>query len=475
VSGRTAREVREALGHPIVDADGHTIEVTPVLLEHLDEVGGPAAVDAYRRFPVKRQFVLDDGDPYNTEDSGSWVWPTRNTYDRASATFPALYAARAEELGIDFSVIYPSEGLFASQIGDTDLRLAACRAYNRYAAETFAPHAAQLTPAAVIPCHTPAEAVDELTYAVRELGMKAAVLRSFVKRPPRVPGGPERIDVLALGSDHDYDPVWQACVDLGVAATFHSSATYGGRSLAANYSYNHIGILAAGGEGIAKALFMGGVTRRFPTLNFAFLEGGVGWGISLYADLLAHWERRSAGRVDAYDPAELDVEQFVELAARHGGARVQAHLDELRTMFARPQPEVRDRDNFAAVAMTDAHEMVDLFAERFWFGCEADDPVTAHAFDRRVNPFGVALKATLGSDNAHWDVVDMAGVVPEAYEMVERGLLDHEQLRAFAFTNAVELHAGMNPAFFAGTTVEADAAAVMATATATAAQRPRVP
>ena len=32
------------------------------------------------------------------------------------------------------------------------------------------------------------------------------------------------------------------------------------------------------GEAVCKALFMGGVTRRFPALKFAFLEGGVGWG-----------------------------------------------------------------------------------------------------------------------------------------------------------------------------------------------------
>ena len=95
----------------------------------------------------------------------------------------------------------------------------------------------------------------------------------------------ERLDFLALGSDHDYDPVWAACAELGVAATFHSSATYGGRNQIPNYSYNHIGVLAAGGEAIAKALFMGGVTKRFPQCNFAFLEGGVGWAVNLYGDL----------------------------------------------------------------------------------------------------------------------------------------------------------------------------------------------
>jgi len=258
---------------------------------------------------------------------------------------------------------------------------------------------------------------------------------------------------VALGSDHDYDPVWAACQELGVAATFHSSATYGGRNQIANYSYNHIGILAAGGETIAKALFMGGVTRRFPGCNFAFLEGGVGWAVSLYADLIGHWERRRAGRVDAYDPANLDHARFLQLVEDYGDDRVVAHLDDMRAMFTRAQPAVAQRDNFEAVLMHDAREMLELFVAPFWFGCEADDPVTVHAFDREVNPFGAALQAVLGSDNAHWDVTDMNEVLVEAYEAVERGLLTGDDFRSFVYTNPVTLHAGMNPTFFAGTNV----------------------
>ena len=449
---RTARDIRASLDHPVIDADGHTIEVTHVLLDYLDEVAGPAIVDAYRRFPVKRQFRLDEHDPYWTADAGSWVWPTANTLDRATATLPKLYAERLEEFGIDFTIVYPSEGLFAPQIGDHDLRIAACRAYNLYIADAFGPYGACLTPAAVIPCHTPDEAVTELRYAVRELGLKAVVLRSFVKRPATDTTG-EHLDLVALGSDHDYDPVWAACQELGVAATFHSSATYGGRNQIANYSYNHIGILAAGGETIAKALFMGGVTRRFPGCNFAFLEGGVGWAVSLYADLIGHWERRRAGRVDAYDPANLDHARFLQLVEDYGDDRVVAHLDDMRAMFTRAQPAVAQRDNFEAVLMHDAREMLELFVAPFWFGCEADDPVTVHAFDREVNPFGAALQAVLGSDNAHWDVTDMNEVLVEAYEAVERGLLTGDDFRSFVYTNPVTLHAGMNPTFFAGTNV----------------------
>jgi predicted TIM-barrel fold metal-dependent hydrolase len=453
MNGMSSRDIRSQLDHPVVDGDGHVIEVTPVLLEYLDAAGGAGVVDRYLQAPIKRQFALDDTTPYWTKDSGSWVWPTRNTLDRATASLPRLYAERLDEFGIDFAIMYPSEGLFAPAIADEEVRRAACRAYNRYITDCYRPFADRMTPAAVIPMHTPDEAVSEIRHAVVELGMKVVVLRSHVARPAPA-GGADRLDFMALGSDYDYDPVWEACCQLGVAPTFHTSAIYGARAQIPNYVYNHIGVLAAGGEAICKALFMGGVTKRFPSLNFAFLEGGVGWAVNLYADLISHWERRNGERISDFDPANLDRRLYFDLLARYGDEQVLRHFDDVRAIFGPAQPEVEAPDNFSAVPMTSAAEMLDLFVSPFWFGCEADDPVTAHAFDRQVNPYGASLKALLGSDNAHWDVPDMAQVLVEARELVERGAMSEHDFRQFVFVNPVELHAGMNPTFFEGTRIE---------------------
>ena len=73
-----------------------------------------------------------------------------------------------------------------------------------------------------------------------------------------------------------------------------------------NFVYNHIGHFAAAGHAVAKAIFLGGVTRRFPELNFAFLEGGVGWACQLFGDLIEHWERRNAKALERMDPEKLD-------------------------------------------------------------------------------------------------------------------------------------------------------------------------
>src|SRR5205823_2095799 len=106
-------------------------------------------------------------------------------------------------------------------------------------------------------------------HAVGTLGLKVIVIDSVVRRP--------WLDPLALDSLHDYDPFWRRCLELKVAPTAHQAGHWGTRGSISSYMYNHIGLFAASGEALCKALFFGGVTRRFPGLKFAFLEGGVGW------------------------------------------------------------------------------------------------------------------------------------------------------------------------------------------------------
>ncbi|HZQ84795.1 MAG TPA: hypothetical protein VFA83_08165, partial [Acidimicrobiales bacterium] len=109
-----------------------------------------------------------------------------------------------------------------------------------------------------------------------------------------------------------------------------------------------------------------------------------------------------------------------------------------------------------------AEGLRELFAGRFFFGCEADDPVTASAFDAVGNPGGVRLQAVFGSDIGHWDVPLMEAVLEELYEPVADGRFSPADLRDFVFANPVRLWASANPAFFTGTVVEQAAAAVLA-------------
>jgi hypothetical protein len=69
--------------------------------------------------------------------------------------------------------------------------------------------------------HSPQEAIEEATYAVRELGMKVIMMRQSCAAGP-VPVAAQHvtdkaqarmyIDSLALDSAYDYDPFWATCV-----------------------------------------------------------------------------------------------------------------------------------------------------------------------------------------------------------------------------------------------------------------------
>jgi len=469
--------VRARLDHPIVDSDGHAIEFEPAVLEYLRDLAGPSMVERYRRASGDGlvQWRLSDAERRSRRMVRApwWVIPAENTLDRATASLPRLLVSRLEELGMDFSVVYPSLGLVSIGFEDEELRRATCRATNAYHADLYRDYARWLTPAAIIPMHSPQEAIAELHHAVGELGMKVVMLAGAVRRPlpAAEPISPEAaklafwIDTLGLDSAHDYDPVWARCVDLGVCPTFHTgSQGWGARRSVTSFVYNHTGHFAAAGEATCKSLFLGGVTRRFPQLRFAFLEGGVAWACALFADLLAHWEKRNRRAVLAYDPARLDRDALVRLFREYGDPPLQAKLQDLIDGAGVRGDQVDDGhplDEFRACGIEGPRDVHDLFVPRFYFGCEGDDPMNAWAFDARTNPFGAKLHAIFGSDIGHWDVRDMREVVEAAWELVERGLVSKDEFRAFTFENPVRFWTALAPDFFDGTSLEGAARALI--------------
>jgi hypothetical protein len=237
---------------------------------------------------------------------------------------------------------------------------------------------------------------------------------------------------------------------------------WGSRRSPSNYMYNHIGSFGASMEALCKSLFLGGVTRRFPELSFGLLEGGVGWACSLYADLLSHWEKRNRQTIHHLDPARIDTGLLMALFAKYGDERFRADLDGLARSFTKLEPEPPTLDEWAACEIEKAEDVRDLFVPHFYFGCEADDPMVAWAFDTRTNPLGARLRAMFSSDMGHWDVPDMAGIVAEAHELVERGLIGADDFREFVFTNPVRFYTSVNPRFFEGTRCEDAAARLLA-------------
>ena len=468
-------ELRKRLDHPVIDTDGHMVELFPVIFDYIKQVGGPEMSEkmftSLRRQNNRSWYEMDHAQRrhHNLIRPAFWAAPAENTTDLATAMLPKLMHERLPEMGIDYAVVYPTIGFLLPEIADDEVRRAACRAHNLMMADIYRGFEDRLTPAAVIPCHTPEEAIEELDYALGELNFKVPMFINLVKRPigavherdPELRPYAFWVDTLAIDSIYDYDPLWQRCMDLKVPVTAHAvgQGVHMRRSIS-NYMYNQTGHFADAGHAFAKALFFGGVTHRFPELNFAFLECGVAWGASLVCDLKERWEKRSAEAIEQFNPAKIDRELMGSLFEQYGGEVLSGRLPEgaiLRNVVERDGV-----DDFAAAHVNSVDELLDRLVPNFYYGCEADDRMNVTAFDTRVLPGGRKLNAMFSSDFGHWDVTDMAGVLVEAHELVDDGLLSDEDFADFVFHNPAHLFANMDPEFFIGTAVEDDVAKVLA-------------
>ncbi len=474
--------LRRQIGHPVIDGDGHMLECEPILMDYVRQFAGVKGLESCQKMSERGFFRWYKLSPQERQRQRVirpvWGLDVQNTHDFTTTMLPGKLHERMDEAVLDFAIVYPTLGFGFARIPDPELRRNICRAINHYSADQFRPYADRLTPAAIIPTQTPAEGIEELEYAVKTLGLKAAVIDAVNIRPLVLAEGLDRtlppevlarltwLDCYGLDSAHDYDPLWAKFVELKVAPTAHQAGHWGTRTSPSNYVHNHLGLFAAAGEAMCKSIFLAGVTHRFPTLRFGFLEGGVGWACSLFSDLVEHWKKRNRTRLARFDPTQLDRAhlraEVLKYTQRDVGSNLEQEFKNLFLVAGGAHSAEVELDEWARSGIEKKEDLRDQFVPNFFFGCEGDDRTASWAFDERVNPFRARLGAFYGSDIGHWDVENISEVVSEAYENVEHGLLPRPDFRDFMFANAVRLHGGMNPDFFKGTKVEAEARQVLA-------------
>jgi predicted TIM-barrel fold metal-dependent hydrolase len=460
VPSAATAEIRARLGHPIIDADGHLIEFMPYVFDLVREHEGARVAERLEN-EMKARTKARPLDREHGPRSSFWVFPARNTLDRATCVLPELLYRRLDEIGVDFALVYPSFGLNTLEHPDPENRRIMSRAYNEYYAAAYGSYRDRLEPVAAVPAFTPQEALDALEHAVIGLGLKTIVMSARVLRTSRFADGRESTWVDTLGHDslYDYDPVWQRCVELGVSPSFHGTGhSMGFRVSSTNYVYNHLGNFSSGQEAACRSLFMGGVPFRFPQLRFSFLEGGVTWAAQLLSDIISHYEKRNRDAIMEFDPQSVDVNLYRGLFERFGGEML-AHDKRVESdLFERAGQNIDEAhsriDDFEESGIKSTEDPVRIFGEQYFFGCEADDAMNALAFNQALLPGHRQLNAMFASDIGHWDVPDARNVVPEAWEMVEKGYVSEEDFRSFTFSNAATFLTGNNPDFFEGTSID---------------------
>ena len=128
-------EINAKLNHPVIDSDGHTVEFEPGFFDCMVRVAGQKVSDRFRKewdrcnnaaslSSLHNWYNLsaDERRDQRATRSPWWALPMKNTLDHATSSLPKLLYERLDETGLDYTVLYPSAGLFAPHIDDEELR-----------------------------------------------------------------------------------------------------------------------------------------------------------------------------------------------------------------------------------------------------------------------------------------------------------------------------------------------------------------
>jgi len=114
---------------------------------------------------------------------------------------------------------------------------------------------------------------------------------------------------------------------------------------------------------------------------------------------------------------------------------------------------IENLDDYHRCEIKEKADFKELFVDKFYFGCEADDRLNGVAFQENIHR-GAKLNALYSSDVGHWDVQDMNDVVTSAYGLIEKGVMKPDDFRRFTFENPARFWTSTNPDFFKGTILE---------------------
>jgi predicted TIM-barrel fold metal-dependent hydrolase len=227
---------------------------------------------------------LVEGKLYPTQEGRGRGVPVESAMHPAAAEGALHLDARLRDLdaeGIDVQVLYGGLSIGAATFDDPGFALDFCSAYDDWLLELCGRHPERLKAVAVVPIQHPDRAVEELRRAAG-LGVVAAMI------PPVV--GQRNLDDTSL------QPFFEAAADLGVAVAVHSgpgmNVPLPGAERFDNYAQVHCLSFPVDQMVALTALAMGGVLDRFPSLQVAFLESGVGWVPYFVHRMEEHREKR---------------------------------------------------------------------------------------------------------------------------------------------------------------------------------------
>ncbi|NQV61596.1 MAG: amidohydrolase [Alphaproteobacteria bacterium] len=180
-------------------------------------------------------------------------------------------AADHKRDGIDAEVIFPNKGLAMWATPDPELAMASCRVWNDWAWEFYGPHNDTMSPMAAL-------ATGDLPGTLAEIERTAKMGFRGLTLPCKPIFGSHDVDDPNYNLPM-YDPMWALIEEVHLPITFHIStgrdprASKGMGGAVINYVSHS---LTPTVEPMAN-LCASGVLERFPKIQFALIECGIGW------------------------------------------------------------------------------------------------------------------------------------------------------------------------------------------------------
>ena len=263
----------------VIDADGHILEPLSLWNDYIDPAFRDRAprlirdTDGKERLLIEQQVLgskkgmgaigaVGARDGVVVDDTMEYEQGRKGGFD-PHARIPDM-----DLDGIDAAFLFPSVGLFCGAVKDPALAGAVARAYNRWLADYCKAYPDRLFGVAMIPLQSVEGAIEEMKFARRVLGMKAAFIRPN-------PYSDKMID------QPEYEPFWAAAEDLDMSVCFHEGAGAGmpqvGTDRFEGRGARHIVSHTMEMMMACLAVIWGGVCERHPKIRIGFLESGGGW------------------------------------------------------------------------------------------------------------------------------------------------------------------------------------------------------
>lgn len=257
--------------YPIISADSHITEPPNTYIDFIDPAfrdrapkmvdGGENVGDLFvidgMRSPVPMGLVAAAGKP--AEEIR--VMGVRFEDLHRSGWDPTARVADQLRDGVSAEVIYPTVGMQLCNHPDGDYKKACFDAYNRWIASYCATEPARLLGAGQTALRSPAEGISDLE-SIKALGLRGVMM----------PGNP------SYEKDYDqkeWDPFFEAAVDLGLPLSFHILTSRGEKVRGPRL--NGFLSVVRGCQDIMGTLVFGAVFERHPGLKVVCVEADAGW------------------------------------------------------------------------------------------------------------------------------------------------------------------------------------------------------